>query len=260
LRTNTRRLEATIAALGLGSNGNERRLLRELAPIRKRAGKVRDMDVLTADAANVHLDGEQDCQVQVLEYLGAERERQVEKLRALIRKYKQDLRRREKRSLKDFEKVLQPNNGNQPGAAASGVLEAMADALKLSSELAAETKLDRKNLHPYRLKVKELRYVLQLASTADEHQFVEKLGEVKDAIGEWHDWEELIAIADGVVDHGPNCKLMRKMKAISRDKYETALDMTNNLIKTYLRPKDSLQTTNGTRLTEPVFEAISAIA
>src|SRR5207253_7934757 len=125
----------------------------------------------------------------------------VQKLRALIRKHGQELRRREKQSLKDFEKLLQPTNGNQMGPESAGVLEAMANALKLSSELAITTKLDRKNLHPYRLKVKELRYVLQLANDADEQQFVDKLGEVKDAIGEWHDWEELITIANGVVDH-----------------------------------------------------------
>src|SRR2546429_285076 len=79
LRTNTRRLEATIGALGLNSKGNERKLLRELAPIRRRAGKIRDMDVLTADVADVRLDGERDCQVQVLEHLGAQRDRHARK-------------------------------------------------------------------------------------------------------------------------------------------------------------------------------------
>src|SRR4026207_1585175 len=78
-RTHARRLEATLEALGLDSEDNGRRL-RDLVRLRKRAGKVRDMDVLTADALTVRLDDEQNCSVQLLEYLGAERYRQAKKL------------------------------------------------------------------------------------------------------------------------------------------------------------------------------------
>ena len=78
-RTHARRLEATLEALGLDSEDNERPL-RDLVRLRKRAGKVRDMDVLTANALTVRLDDEQNCSVQLLEYLGAERYRQAKKL------------------------------------------------------------------------------------------------------------------------------------------------------------------------------------
>ena len=46
-------------ALALDSNANERRLLRKLAKLRKRAGKVRDLDVLTAYVADLHVSGEE---------------------------------------------------------------------------------------------------------------------------------------------------------------------------------------------------------
>jgi CHAD domain-containing protein len=49
--------------------------------------------------------------------------------------------------------------------------------------------LRKSNLYQYRLKVKELRNLLQLAEDADQQAFIDRLGEVKDAIGEWHDWE-----------------------------------------------------------------------
>jgi hypothetical protein len=58
---------------------------------------------------------------------------------------------------------------------------------------------------PTALKVKELRYVLQLSEDAQKQQLVNKLGAVKDAIGEWHDWEELIAIAANALSHGARC-------------------------------------------------------
>ena len=42
-------------ALALDSNANEQRLLRKLAKLRKRAGKVRDLDVLTGYVAELEI-------------------------------------------------------------------------------------------------------------------------------------------------------------------------------------------------------------
>src|SRR5262245_11209863 len=67
LRTHTRRCEAMVEALGLDGRRNERRLLSDLAKLRKRAGKVRDMDVLTSHAATVAVAHEQDCLVELLQ-------------------------------------------------------------------------------------------------------------------------------------------------------------------------------------------------
>src|SRR5436309_1686975 len=46
-RTSSRRIEATLQALSLDSGHNCRRILKQISRLRKRAGKVRDMDVLT---------------------------------------------------------------------------------------------------------------------------------------------------------------------------------------------------------------------
>jgi len=49
------------------------------------------------------------------------------------------------------------------------------------------------------------------------------LGEVKDAIGEWHDWEVLVAIAKTVIEHGSNCGLLDDLGNIADRKYHKAL-------------------------------------
>ena len=59
----------------------------------------------------------------------------------------------------------------------------MATALQLSSRLKTPARLAKGTLHSYRLKVKELRYVLQMADAAEHQKFIDKLSEVKDAIG-----------------------------------------------------------------------------
>ena len=51
LRTNSRRLEATLQAID--PDQNERKILTRVSRLRKSAGKVRDMDVLTGYAAEL---------------------------------------------------------------------------------------------------------------------------------------------------------------------------------------------------------------
>ena len=46
-RASSRRIEATIHSLSLDSGQNGKRVWKQIAKLRKRAGKVRDMDVLT---------------------------------------------------------------------------------------------------------------------------------------------------------------------------------------------------------------------
>ena len=238
LRTSARRLETEISSIAPGRpRKNERRLLRHLAKVRKRAGKIRDMDVLVGDTLTVSLTGglraEQDCLVRLLETLGARRTKHVKKMRSLIAAIGKELRYRLKRTASRLEKFLEKTEKSKPnpqsdgptsdGPAPDGSAEVMAQALRLAEGLKFPPRLTKKNLHPYRIKVKELRYVLQLADHADQQKFVEKLAEVSDSIGKWHDSEELTAIARDVLDHGAECQLLPKLSAIAESKYAKAL-------------------------------------
>ena len=233
LRTQIHRFQAMIEALDVNCKRNERRSFRHLARIRKRAGKIRDMDVLTGYASTVQVEEERDCLVQLLEYLGAKRYRRAEQLHALMRKYGAELRRRLKRTLAHLQKSI-PGHSKNGARIRNTAADAMAFVFKLFNELAAPATLNRKNLHAYRLRIKQLRYVLEMADDPGNQEFIDKLGEIKDAIGEWHDWEELIAITVGVLDHKANCKLLREVRAISAQKYENALSLTNKMRRDYL--------------------------
>jgi CHAD domain-containing protein len=162
-----------------------------------------------------------------------------------------------------FEEVLGRRRKQSDGSAAQATAEAMGRAIELSSELRSPVHLDKRNLHPYRLKVKELRYVLQLSEDAQKQQFVNKLGEVKDTIGEWHDWEELIAIATNVLSHGARCNLLLTLKATSEKKFEDALALANELRRTYIeakRPGSAPRRAAGGRGVSPrILAATSAI-
>lgn len=251
-RTNTRKMESTLEAFALANTGAGRRVLKPLSRLRKRAGKIRDMDVLTAYATSVRPeDGERDCGVQLLEYLGAQRHKRARKFHAASRQDGSQLRKRLKRAQRKLgsEEAKAQKNGRH-------IPEPSSSALDLGSELARVPRLNHSNLHPFRLKVKELRNVLRLAQNPDE-DLVDALGKVKDAIGEWHDWEELVGIAEKNLDHGTPCKLIQQLKATTREKYEAALSEAEQLRKRYfgISGKKQSSRSRSTAPDEPIVRA-----
>ena len=261
LRTNARRLEAMFEALALDTKDPGKSIVKNVGRFRKRAGKVRDMDVLTTYGSTVHLQGEEECAVQLLEHLGAQRKKYAKKLYVEVKQRRPVVRYDLKRTPTLLSKVIRKNGNN---SSRSPVANAAATAVTLAAQLASPQRLGKDNLHPYRLKVKELQNVLKMAAGALP-KFVEDLGEVKDAIGEWHDWEELVGIAQKILDHGNQCKLLAELKRIAGEKYEHALGLTEELRKNYLRnghnkKKGASSAASPGIPGEPVWEAIAMLA
>ncbi|HTU52046.1 MAG TPA: CHAD domain-containing protein [Acidobacteriaceae bacterium] len=222
LRTAIRRFEAAMQALALDSNANERRLLRKLAKLRKRAGKVRDLDVLTGYVADLNMSGEEECLVQLLEYLGSEHARRNQQLHSSAVRHGESLRRRLKRTARHLKTSPENVTAYQTAPGYTMLTE-----LRLQRELTEPIRLTRNNLHPYRLQVKELRYMLQMEKDPADLELIETLGQVKDAIGEWHDWEELLTIARDHLAHGSKCKLIPLIQTTTQQKLKHALAVTN---------------------------------
>jgi len=215
-RTSSRQFEAALAALKL----KPKRTLDDVAELRRRTGKVRDMDVLIHFASTLHPDGEDDCAVTLLEHLGARRRRYAKRLHATVAKMGARTRKELKKTDKKLDRAAN-------GARAAVAVRALGHELQRAA-------LDRTSLHPWRLKVKELRNMLQLAHDSDA-KLVDALGAVKDAIGEWHDWEELALIARDVLDHGARCKLLVELERTCDEKYESALDKATRLQRGQLK-------------------------
>jgi CHAD domain-containing protein len=108
----------------------------------------------------------------------------------------------------------------------------MSVSFQLEAELANWPKLTEKNIHPFRLKVKELRYILQLAKGSNS-KFIKALGEVKDQIGAWHDWIELATIAKNTLKHGGECVLNRQIQLRTKTEFIKALKAANAMRARY---------------------------
>lgn len=222
LRTAIRRFEAAVQALGLDSNANERCLLRKLAKLGKRAGKVRDVDVLTGYAAGLKISDKVECLVQMLKYLGSEHARRSQRLDSLAVKHGESLRRRLKRTSVHLQALAKDGvaSNSAPGFT-------MLSELRLQRELTKPVRFTTNNLHPYRLRVKELRYMLEMEKDPSDRKLIETLRHVKDAIGEWHDWQQLLTIARDHLRHASKCKLILLLQKTTQQKLKNAIAVAN---------------------------------
>jgi CHAD domain-containing protein len=231
LRTRSRRLEAVMRALMLDQEQSGRRLLQSVARIFSQAGKVRDMDVLTAFASGLDTDGHgphhDACLVQLLDHLHQKRQKSALKLHARIAKHRKPVRQ----DLKEYSSRLRSNSEARDVQRLQ--VNATAFASQLWCELAAWPRLTVANMHSYRLKVKALRYTLQMTEGNDS-PFVSMLEKITDTIGEWHDWTKLSKIATKVLQRHPNCPVSKAIRSTASAKCHQALLLANTMRKKYL--------------------------
>jgi CHAD domain-containing protein len=273
LRTRARRVEYILEALELDRTGNEKTVLDHLKSIRTRAGEVRDRDVFTSYVVGLGTEEESGCIIRLLHHLGVQRHRHALKLHSLLQRDAKELRRRLQRTQRKVESLVKRfaktkfDLKRQPSPGVEAPLHAVSVALRLSKELAAVTHLGPKNLHSYRIEVKRLRSVLEMAGeeTGEQRKLIDELKRVQDAIGEWHDWVELTGIAEEVLRNGTNCGVVRKIRDLAHSKYNQALRITEELRQKYLRGTGTGEksgksaSSRRTKLSLPVVAATSEI-
>jgi len=176
-RTSARRLQTLLEELKSERNGNEKKLLKLLSRIRKRAGKVRDLDVQVSTLRSLKIPQEPRRKTQLLQNLielRAEREKKLRK--ALTKEVARELRRRLKRAAKE----LSPDTLRDPLVVAREMMARVAQPQGPPTE---------EMLHQYRMVAKRARYAAELAAkSAEVDDFIAQLKRAQDALGDWHDW------------------------------------------------------------------------
>ncbi|HEY2858291.1 MAG TPA: CHAD domain-containing protein [Terracidiphilus sp.] len=216
LRTRTRRLEAIVHALPPDSDRCAPRLLKHAKPVRRAAGKVRDMDVLLAKLFALS-DDDGDGLLRLADHLASRRRKYADRLSRVVDRRRKKLRR----LLKQYADAVEENGSG-------GDLAALSTSQRLTSELEHWPRLHQDNLHDFRIRAKELRYMLQLSPEADRHR-MEALDEIKDAAGEWHDWVELRAIATEVLNPKADAEILSRIDLLTQEKLRASLAAANRL-------------------------------
>ena len=224
IRTNTRRIEAILGSLEFSTSRRRNALLQHLKKIRRIAGQVRDMDVLTGKAADVSVSDERNCQVRLLEYLGQQRHREAKRLQRTLKKRGKPVRS----ALRTLSAELQSATATRTQASDSLEGKAAGAGVEHGKQLQRFATLNRRNLHEFRKSGKQLRYVLQMTKPRDE-SLVEALTDMQTSIGEWHDWEQLLGIAKNVLTHGAKCGLVRELQLHADESFDHALKLATTV-------------------------------
>lgn len=232
LRTSSRRVEAVAAAFQLDDGKKSRRLLKSIESIRKAAGSVRDMDVLSTNARRLARTSSGDSLTRLLDHLKSARAQHAIHLVREADENRKDLREHLKEYSKLVRSALAPSQ-SAPELPSRSHESLHASAMNVVRALGQWPALDAGNIHAFRLKVKELRYTLQLDADADP-ALVDTLSNVQRRIGDWHDWHQLLTIAREVLDSEADAALLARIDKTEKRKFDRALTAANSLRGKYL--------------------------
>ena len=213
-RTNSRRVEALLSEVVPELNRNDKRLLKLLARLRKKAGRVRDRDVQNAAVRNLKIPEGNGPKLELMETLIQERAKREEKLaKAFNRKIADEIRKRLQRAASELEI---PRNA-----------EPLALTLNQLARLGRDhAPLTEKTLHQYRIIGKRARYIAEFAAKDDTHakRVVELLKQMQDVIGDWHDWLKLTEKAEELFGGVRDSALVAMLRNVTQAKFRLSVD------------------------------------
>src|SRR5260370_37843182 len=91
------------------------------------------------------------------------------------------------------------------------------------AEFSDQAALTPSLLHEVRIKLKMIRYLAELGEESEERQrFLHEMKNVQDALGTWHDWEELVKTAEKQFGDRANCPLLLEIRALVAAKESAA--------------------------------------
>lgn len=226
LRTTIRRIESLISYAHPDLGRKQERSLERLEELRKRAGKVRDIDVQTTLLDQIGNGSTAKDRKTLISLLEKKRERQVKRLDSALTRFAGD------KLFSRLERVAErvgsgPAVANRPLAPLE---EARLQLSRLATAFSSYSSLKPNRLHEARIQLKKIRYLAELADDSEERKaFLEQLKGVQDAVGEWHDWEELTKLAEKRFADRVNCALLREVRALFAARESAAVSAVTRL-------------------------------
>ncbi|HLO08822.1 MAG TPA: CHAD domain-containing protein [Terriglobales bacterium] len=234
-RTSSRRVEVLVSDLSERRSGNDKKLLKLLARLRKKAGRVRDLDVQSAALRSLKIPEQPVRKARLMRTLAEERSQREKRLtKSLDKKTVAEVRKRLKRTSASLEL---PKNAD-PLALARQKL----NALEVDPGAITE-----KTLHQFRIAGKRARYIAELASKdAEASRLIGLLNHMQDVIGDWHDWVQLAERAEKLFGSVQESPLVAVLRNVTRAKFRQAV---NTLAETRaaLAPKRPASITSTSR-------------
>ncbi len=212
-RTNSRRVEALLSEVAPELTRNDKKLLKLLSRLRKKAGRVRDLDVEIGSLQSLKIPGGNGHKSQFVDALVDERGKREQKLiKAFDRQTATEVRKRLKRAEGEIEipKDIEP------------LTVTLNKLAKLGRE---HVTLSERTLHQYRIIGKRARYIAELADHDPEaKRIVHELKHMQDVIGDWHDWLKLTQRAEALFGGVRDSSLVAMLRNVTQAKFRQSVD------------------------------------
>lgn len=253
LRTTVHRFE-TLAATDLPHDADGTgRLLKQLGRLRRRAGKLRDVQVQMAALRTVRAGNKRDK----AELKQALQRLEENRARKLVRTVQDDLANGLDKRLKHAAVAFSESAGAKPAGRRGALVSALDKFAALAEH---QPPLTEENLHDFRVDCKCIRYEAEMegASLAAQ-QALKQFKRIQDAIGEWHDWVNLAQSAEEAVgnQHSP---LLSAIRAGRRAKYNEAVRITAEARERLLELRGTLKPALAKPASEPNSAAMQQAA
>ncbi len=225
LRTHVRRVEVLLTHVVRAPGSNERKLTKTFDRLRKRTGKVRDLDVQLATLAKLRVPA------------GVQKQRLESALTDLRSRHeKKLLEKLDKDSISKLRKHLRKFSGNL--SAQKNHENPLTMAQHLVTSLARrQTPLTEPALHAYRLEAKRARYLAEMAgSNPAANALIEKLVPMQDSLGSWHDSVTLCASAQKILGGVTESALVAELKNLTRARLREAIASVEELRNSTAKP------------------------
>lgn len=211
-RTASRRVQTLLEEGIFAGHRHEKKLLKMLEQVRKRAGKVRDLDVQLTALRSLKVPQQPRRKTQLMQGLIELRVKHEKKLRkALDKKTIREIGKRLKRASKEA----------RP--------EAAHDALKIARAMLAKVArpagpITEDVLRQYRTVVKRARYAVEFApKSAEATHLVSELKRLQDAVGNWTDWLTLTRTAAKRLGEVNQSSLVAVLSNVTAGKFRHAV-------------------------------------
>lgn len=237
-RTTARRIESLLDALAASPDPDARKLLKRVGRIRRRAGRLRDVDVQMAALRTLKLGRETERKQRLAKFLENQRARREKKLLAALDP--DTIRKLRKRMRRVALAVAAPPTTN--GAKPAPALEPVPEALRrFAAFVRSHGALTEATLHQYRMDGKRIRYMAEMAGDDPVgKQVVHELKRMQDSIGDWHDWFALTQTAQEVFAPASECPLLSALRNITRAKFNQAVRVATEVKRNLLSIHRSL--------------------
>jgi CHAD domain-containing protein len=225
LRTTIRRIESVVSYTSPGLGRKQQRALKNLATLRKRAGKVRDLDVQLTLLGAIANGSTSPDRHALEDLLKRKRSKQAERVTAAIGNLETP------KLFAHLERIGEKVVTVSEEATVLPMKQARRQLSNLAAEFISRQPIQARFLHQVRIRMKMVRYLAELGKASPEQRrFLETLKLTQDALGAWHDWELLAETTEKHFGGRVNCPLLVEVRALFAAQYSAATAAVRRLL------------------------------